>query len=264
MRDYFNPLVLLIVVAVFAWGMSGEPGAGVWAMMLCVTAFLVNGALCLARILTHRAALMSVIWSAAYLILGSCAWVMLQTPVQDEYEDEKKAFQYCLQEWKNHGKSPFDAVLQERECLVVLAAGLGKQKLLTELLALPEARQNAAVLQQAAAAAVENGKLQTLRLLLQNGVSADAVVDGTSLLSVAVIQSRREVVEYLLECGAKADCTDADGISAVMHAVINDDLPSVRLLMRHGANPAAQAPDGRDAYSCSRTAEMDAALMKKE
>lgn len=57
MRDYFNPLVLLVVVGMFAWGMLDGEGsginAGVWAMSLCVSAFLVNGALSLARLITH-------------------------------------------------------------------------------------------------------------------------------------------------------------------------------------------------------------------
>ena len=263
MRDYFNPLVLLAVVGLFARGMAGDGDAGVWVLVLCVTAFLVNGALSLARMFARRPVLKGVVWTVAYLILGSCAWVMLQTPATDVYEEEKNELAAQLSEWKELGKSPFASAQQERDCLVVLAAGLGKNKLLRELLALPDAGQNITVLQQAARAAVENGQRRSLQLLLEKGVSADAAVAGASLLSGAVIHGQREIVRLLLERGATPDRPDAEGVPPIMHAVINDDLPTARLLMQHGANPAAKAPDGRDAHSCSRTAEMDAVLKKE-
>ena len=267
MRDYFNPLVLLVVVGMFAWGLLDGEGnaahAGVWAMAVCVSAFLVNGALSLARLITHRPALMGVVWSVAYLILGACAWVMLQAPESDVYEEEKTALKARLADWKEQGASPFASAPQEQDCLVVLAAGLGKNKLLRELLALPDAAQNRDVLQKAARAAVENGRRKSLQLLLDFGVPADAVVEGDSLLSAAAVNGYRDIVALLLERGANPDRPDADGIPPIMHAVINDDLPAARVLMQGGANPSAKAPDGRDAHSCSRTAEMDDILRLK-
>lgn len=244
--------------------MSGGGGdAGGRALALCVTAVLVNGALCLARLFVHRPGVMGVVWTAAYLILGSCAWVMQQTPATDVYEEEKEALTEQLREWKEKGKSPFSSAQQEQDCLVVLAAGLGRHKLLSDLLALPEAARNIALLEQAARTAVENGQRRTLLLLLEKGVSTDAMPDGGSLLSAAVIQGQRKMVSLLLECGANADRTDADGVPPIMHAVINDDLPTARLLMQHGANPGIMPPDGRNAFSCSRTEEMDAVLKKE-
>ena len=267
MRDYFNPLVLLVVVGMFAWCMLDEDGsgaqAGVWAMAVCVSAFLVNGALSLARLITHRPALMGVVWSVAYLILSACAWVMLNSPESDVYEEEKFALKAQLAAWKEQGKSPFASAQQEQDCLLVLAAGLGKNQLLRELLALPEAGQNSEALQQAALAAVENGRRKSLQLLLEGGVSADARVAGGSLLCAAAVNSHRDIAALLLERGANPNAADADGVSPIMHAVINDDLPMARVLMQAGANPAAKAPDGRDAFSCSRTAEMDEVLQKK-
>lgn len=267
MRDYFNPLVLLVVVGMFAWGMLDAEGsgvnAGVWAMAVCVSAFLVNGALSLARLITHRPSLMGVVWSVAYLILSACAWVMLYASETDVYEEEKSALKVQLAAWKEQGVSPFASAQQEQDCLLVLAAGLGKNQLVRELLALPEAEQNKEMLQKAAHAAVENGRRKSLQLLLDAGVSADTVVEGGSLLSAASVNGQREVAALLLERGANPDRADADGIPPIVHAVINDDLPMARMLMQAGANPAAKSPDGRDAYSCSRTAEMDEVLQKK-
>lgn len=268
MRDYFNPPVLLVVVGLFAWGMMDAEGcganAGMWAMALCVSAFLVNGALSLARLITHRPALMGVVWSVACLILSACAWVMLNAPESDVYEEEKSALKAQLAAWKDRGASPFATAQQEQDCLLVLAAGLGKNQLLRELLALPEAGQNGDVLLQAAHAAVENGRRKSLQLLLEAGVPAHGMVAGASLLSTAAVNGHRDIAALLLERGANPNGADADGVSPIIHAVINDDLPMARVLMQAGANPAAKAPDGRDAYSCSRTAEMDEVLQKKD
>ncbi len=263
MRDYFNPAALLAVVGLFAWGMADGGNAGVWALAICVTAFVVNGALSLARMLARRPVLMGIVWAAAYLILSTCAWVMLQSPASDVYEEEKAALQLRLTEWKELGKSPFTSPQREQDCLVVLAAGLGKNKLLRELLELPEARQNAALLQLAAQAAVENGQKRALQLLLEHGVSADSFTEGASLLSTAVINGRRDMAELLLKGGAQPNAPDAEGIPPIMHAVINEDLSTARLLMQHGADAARKAPDGRDAHSCSRSEEMDAILRKQ-
>ncbi len=263
MRDYFNPAALLAVVGLFAWGMTDGGNAGVWALAICVTAFVVNGALSLARMMARRPVLMGVVWSAAYLILSSCAWVMLQSPESDVYEEEKAALQQRLTEWKELGNSPFTSPRQEQECLVVLAAGLGKNKLLRELLELPEARQNTGQLQLAARAAAENGQKRALQLLLEHGVSADSFAEGASLLSIAVINGRRDIAELLLKAGAQTNAPDAEGIPPIMHAVINEDLPTARLLMQYGADAARKAPDGRDARSCSRSEEMDEILNRQ-
>lgn len=263
MRDYFNPAVLLGVVGLFAWGMADGDNAGLWALAICVSAFLVNAALSLARMLAHRPVLMGVVWAAAYLILSSCAWVMLQSPQSDIYEEEKEALQLRLTEWKELGYSPFASPQQEQDCLVVLAAGLGKGKLLRELLKLPEAQQNIGVLQLAAATAVENGQKHSLQLLLDFGVSADSSAQGSSLISTAVINGRHDIAELLLMAGAQPDSPDAEGIPPIMHAVINNDLPTARLLMQYGADASRKAPNGRGAHSCSRSEEMDAILNKQ-
>lgn len=263
MKDYFNPLLLLLVVGLSAWGMNGDREMALWCVCMCVSLFFVNGALCLARVVTRRPALMVCVWSVAYLILGSCAWVMYTAPETDCLEEEKAAFAEQLKGWRETGLSPFVSADRERDCLVVLAAGLGKHQLLHELLLLPEAAGNMSALQLAARSAVENNRLRSLRLLLEHGVSADAVVQGTPLLGTAVIHGCQDSVQFLLEQGANPNLPDADGVPLIMHAVINDDLVTAQLLMRYGVNPLAKDADGRDAPSCSRTAEMDAVLSRK-
>lgn len=267
MKAFVNPFILLIVMGLFAWGLTdrAEYGtdAGLWAVVVCATAFVVNGALCLSRGLTHRPALMSAVWTVVYLILSACGFILLNTPTDDIYAEDKAALSEQLKGWKEAGKSPFANEREEQECLIVLAAGLGKNHLLRQLLELPEAAKNADVLAKAAKAAAENKQKKALSLLLEAGVPVDAVSDGSSLLCTAVVNGNRDIVKFLLEKGANATLPDADGVSPIMHAVINDDLTSAGALMKHGANPAAKAKDGRDAFSCSRTAEMDEVLQSR-
>lgn len=263
MRDYANPTLLLIVVGMFAWGVSGTTGNGdaiaISTMGLCITAFMVNGALALARALTRRPSLMCVVWSVAYLILSGCAWVMWNSPDDDIYAEDKEALTTQLKSWKESGLSPFASPQEEQECLMVLAAGLGKNRLLRELLALQDSAKQE-VINRAAAAATENGRKKSLQLLLDAGVNPDTKEEKGSLISLAAINSRRDIAALLLERKANPNLPDAEGIPPIMHAVINEDLPMVKLLISYGAQPSAQAPDGRDAFSCSRSEEMDAAL----
>lgn len=266
MRDYANPTLLLIVVGLFAWGLTyGDQGtaAGAWAMGLCITAFLVNGALCLARALTRRPSLMSVVWSVVYLILAGCAWVLVSSPQEDVYAEERESLNRQLNSWKEQGQSPFATAQQEQQCLLILAAGLGKNHLLRELLALPDAGNHPEVLQAAAAAAAGNGRKKALQQLLEAGVDVNTRVAGTSLLCTAVVNGCPDNAELLLTLGASPHPADAEGVSPIMHAVINEDLSMARLLMKHGADPTQKNADGRDAFSYSRTEEMDAVLQNK-
>lgn len=267
MRDYANPTLLLIVVGLFAWGLtySAESGAatGVWAMGLCTTAFIVNGALCLARMVTHRPALMSAVWCAVFLILTACAWVMFSAADDDIYAEERAAYNNRLREWKELGQYPFTSPQQEQECLLVLAAGLGKHRVLRELLDSPEVAQHSDVLQQAAMTAAGNGQTKALYLLLNAGVDANTTFHGTSLICAATIHGNLDTVKLLLQRAANPNIGDTEGISPIMHAVINEDIRMVRMLMQHGANPAQKAADGRDAHSCSKSEEMDTALQGK-
>jgi ankyrin repeat protein len=53
---------------------------------------------------------------------------------------------------------------------------------------------------------------------------------------------------------------DENGVSPLMHAVINDNRAISSELMKYGANPYLKDFTGRDAASCSRSDLMDAIL----
>ena len=119
------------------------------------------------------------------------------------------------------------------------------------------------MLQAAAAAAAGNGRKKALQQLLEAGVDVNTRVAGTSLLCTAVVNGCPDNAELLLTLGASPHPADAEGVSPIMHAVINEDLSMARLLMKHGADPTQKNADGRDAFSYSRTEEMDAVLQNK-
>jgi ankyrin repeat protein len=53
---------------------------------------------------------------------------------------------------------------------------------------------------------------------------------------------------------------DENGVSPLMHAVINENRSIARLLVQHNADPTQKDNTGRDAFSCSRSESMDEIL----
>lgn len=80
--------------------------------------------------------------------------------------------------------------------------------------------------------------LQVSRLLLLAGADPDAktsVYDQSPLLCVAARHGRTEFVALLLEFGADVCCSDAKGLSPLMHAALGGNLDATQLLHQHGA-----------------------------
>lgn len=260
MRDYANPVLLFLITALFAWAMSDlaisdsawvQPG--LWLLTLCATGCLVNGALSIARGLTHRPVLSGVVWSMAHLILGSCAWLYL---AQDDSADRAELEKYRTL-ITQHELSPY-AADNEGDTLLSLAAGLGKDAVVRRLLAQhPHGEAEAPALTHAAWHAAQNGRDKALYHLLAAGVSPDADIADTTLLTAAVNSGRLKAVIALVESGANVNRADADGNTPFMHAVINGDLATARYLREHGANPQTPNREGRRAADYSRSDKLD-------
>ena len=69
-------------------------------------------------------------------------------------------------------------------------------------------------------------------------------------------------MEVLLEHKAEPNMCDENGVSPIMHAVIDNNRAIAALLIKHGANPRLKDHTGRDAISCSRSDVMDAILLE--
>ncbi len=257
-RDYVNPLLLLVVVLLLACRVAREtPEAAsrltVWLLVLCVTALTVNAALAVARVLSRRRALMSVVWTVVFLILASCVLVV---PGMGR-EEGADAFQRLAEEYRlSDNPQVRDG---EGNSLLALAAAHGKVSLVQELLekgsALPLSMR-----EEAAMRAAEGNHREVLQLLLDSGVAVDGVMGGSSLLAAAAQFGRVDTMELLLQRGADPNRRDEEGFTPLMHAVLSDFVPAVRLLMRHGADSSLLNGEGRNAASYSRRAEMDQAL----
>ena len=67
MKDYINPLLLLIVIALLSWkvsaGIETPSQVEIWLLTLCVSGFIVNGLLSFAQALARRKSVMNVVWS---------------------------------------------------------------------------------------------------------------------------------------------------------------------------------------------------------
>jgi ankyrin repeat protein len=89
--------------------------------------------------------------------------------------------------------------------------------------------------------AVQRGDLGALERLLEGGADPDQrfVWDGETPLTVAALNRRPGIVEYLLARGASVDAI-TPRLSALRAAVWQDDLETVRMLLEAGADPSPE------------------------
>ncbi len=264
MKDYANPLFLLIIIALLSWkvsvGIETPSSVEIWMLTFCITGFIVNGLLALARAMAQRKAFMSVVWSAVYLVVCSGVWVTLRQ--EKDYHAEIAAYNELNVKWQDEGKNPYSLYDEEGRSLLELAAILGKKVAVRGLLAQPEAAESPAVILKAAVSAAENGRHELLRILAQqkSGFDFNRLSDGRTPLIAAVLNDRKKCIEVLLQLHADPNMCDENGVSPLMHAVIDNQKGIARKLMEYGANPRLQDRTGRDALSCSRSEEMDEVL----
>ncbi len=264
MKDYVNPLLLLIVIALLSWkvsiGVETPAAVEVWLLTLCATGFVVNGLLSVARALANRKAVMSVVWSCVYLIFCSCAWVTLRQ--EKDYRAEINAYNELNARWQQGHNNPYTLVDEEGRTLLELAAILGKKMAVRGLLAQPEAAQAGDIILRAALHAAENGRHELLTLLGQQkgGFDFNRLSEGRTPLVAAVLGDNRKCAEVLLNLKADPNVCDENGVSPLMHAVIDNNRSMASLLIQYGADPNLKDRTGRDAASCSRSDLMDAIL----
>lgn len=239
MRDYVNPLLVLLATVLFAWSMAGGTESesallqpSLWLITLCATGCIVNGLLCPARGLAHRPMLACAVWSMVYLLLGSFTWVYL---MQEDVTDSEAAEKYRAY-IDDTDRSPY-AVDDAGDSTLSLAAALGKEAVVRRLLNhYAHGAAEHPALCHAAYRAAQSGREKPLRHLLAAGVPADAEETGDTLLTAAVNSGKSKTVLALLEAKADINRPDADGNTPLHHAALNGDLAMVKLLLEHGAD----------------------------
>ncbi len=264
MKDYANPILLLIIIALLSWKVSmgiETPGTvELWLLTLCVTGCIVNGLLAIARALASKKAVMGVVWSMVYLIFCSCSWVTFRE--EKDYRAEIAIYNELNTKWHSENCNPFSLKDEEGRTLLELAAILGKKTAVRGLLAQPEAQQSADTILRAAFRAAENGHHELIRMIATQpgGFDFNRKCDGSTPLIAAVLSNRRKTTTVLLQFQADPNMSDDNGTTPLMHAVIDNNRYIAKALMEHGASPTMQDRTGRDAFSCSRSEEMDEIL----
>lgn len=251
MKDYVNPVLLLAVIILMACRATAETAAVVnrleiWILTLCVSEVLVNGALALARALTHRPSLMSVVWAMTFLVLGSCTWAVREMPT----DEEMQAYQEL---YATHQQNPL-ARDAEGETLLTRAAALGKTDTVRDIL--NRATPPMELIQEAGLRAAEGNHTAVLEQLAKLGMTANAAHDGVPLLHAAAQNGSCEAMEWLLTRGADPNARDAEGTTPLIHATLSGSVKAVRALLKHGADMKQKDAQGKSAADFARGEEL--------
>lgn len=89
--------------------------------------------------------------------------------------------------------------------------------------------------------AVAEGRMITVRKLIQAGVDIDGIHANRTALSIAIEFKNTEIMELLLNAGAQVNITTPEGFTCLHYAARDGNLKAVTLLLKHKADIHAQA-----------------------
>ncbi|MBS3763474.1 MAG: ankyrin repeat domain-containing protein [Planctomycetes bacterium] len=139
-------------------------------------------------------------------------------------------------------KRTAEAIAAESGWDALSAAALGKTNELAAMLAKDSALAAGNVDKTGVTplhAASKSGELETVRLLLQKGVSSGAKdTSGRTALQAATAHGRAGVVRVLLQAGADPDRSDTNGKSGLHVAAEEGYAEVVSILLKFGADPS--------------------------
>ncbi len=123
-------------------------------------------------------------------------------------------------------------------CIVALPAGCIAEE---DLFAPPPPARNEAALRQAA----RNGDHATIKDLIRHGVDINSTDShGRTALHLAVTEP---VARMLVSAGARLDCRDCNGVTALLEACTNGKTGVVRVLLEASADITLKDPVGATA-----------------
>ncbi len=268
MKAFANPLLLITCILLLAFGYAsattGTAGTGMvetWALTLCLLGVIINGTLGTARAMTGRPSVQLIGWAVGFLVFGSVVWTLVSTESMESVSSQERALlQQRVEAWKD-GQQDACQMDENGDCLVTLAASLGRVDILREVVEQGAATHHAEVLVRAAHRAAEHDRTAVLELLLEQAhLPINAPLEGMTPLHSAAMYKAHRAATCLLELGADANATMPDGTTPLHHAVLAEDAQMVRLLLQHGANPQLLDADGRDAASYARSESVLQAL----
>ena len=106
--------------------------------------------------------------------------------------------------------------------------------------------------------AAASGDLETVRIMLLDGVSADAHDDsGIPVLAVAAVTGHPDIIEVLVEFGVDIDAKDAVGGGTALHwAAASGQVEAVRELLAAGADATIRDDLGEDPAAVTEYSEI--------
>lgn len=257
MKDYVNPLLLVVVFGLMACRVVAESDEAVnlldvSLLSICVTGVVVDGALGLARALAKRPSVRSVVWAGVFFVLACFAWTLqsVYLPLGEEQQAYRE-----MKETKRQNPLERDA---EGENLLTRAAALGDVRVVRDIL--NEAGLTEEDLNEAGLRAAESNQPAVLDQLARRGMNAKVVVNGTPLLNAAAQNAACDAMEWLLARGATPNTRDAEGATPLIHATIAGSVPAVKMLLEYGADPSLRNTTGHGPLDYARTEELQLLL----
>ncbi len=111
--------------------------------------------------------------------------------------------------------------------------------------------------------AAANGKVDTLRLLIEAGADLNARDNtGMTPLHAAAMWDRRETIEALIDAGADMEALDDFGDTPFLTAAVFGRVNALEALKARGANIHAKSKNGQGALASAREWRKDAAVSK--
>ncbi|KAI1309395.1 Myotrophin [Halotydeus destructor] len=93
---------------------------------------------------------------------------------------------------------------------------------------------------------LKNGDLDQVREHIEkNNIEVNSSIDGRPLIHYAADYGHTEVIQYLIQKGANVNSTDKHGISALLAAIWEGHVSSVKLMLEKGADKSGKTPDGK-------------------
>jgi len=96
-----------------------------------------------------------------------------------------------------------------------------------------------------------NGNVDAVRLLIERGADVSAVepIRGQTALMWAAGEGNRPAVDVLVEAGADVHANSESGYTALLLAILNNEIDVARTLLDHGASVEDTTPDGTTALN---------------
>lgn len=262
MKDFVNPLLLLVLIVLLVFRLAMGPGAqadwlSVSMLTICVTAVVVDGILGLARALMRRSSVRLVLWAGVFFVFACFVWTLRNTYAGTGNGEERQAYRELRDK---QSENPFERDA-EGENLLTRAAALGEADVVQSMMS--DARLTEADINEAGMRAAEGNRVNVLNVLARRGMSAKAVVNGTPLLHAAAQNAACEAMEWLLRAGAAPNTRDAEGATPLIHATIADSVSAVKLLLEYGADPHLRDFDGQGPADFARSEELQILLAEK-